>query len=612
MPKLTLSDLSNITGNEQSAITTINNNHTAIETALENTLSRDGTAPNSMEADLDMNSNDIMNVASLEATSIDAGTVEADNFTQGGISLTALLLDWEGQWLISTSYVIGDVVHNVGSAYICVVAHTSSALTQPGQGADWETVWDLVVQGGQGAVEGPAVSTDNAVVRWDGLLGTAIQDSSVVIDDSNNVSGIGTLASGTQTITGNIVVSGTVDGRDVAADGTKLDTIETGAEVNDTAAEILAKLVTVDGAGSGLDADLLDGQSSAAFQPIDATLTALAAHNTNGLLTQTAPDTFTGRTLTGPAAGVTVSNGDGVAGNPTIALGNDLDAVEGLSTNGIATRTATDTWTTRTVTGTANQINVSNGDGVSGNPTLTLSDTIDLGGFTSLEIPNSAAPTVNADGEIAVDTTVTDFSHGLIKYFSTEELAVIAVPVAELGGMSDGDTLVYSATADEFTIAPGGGGGSGITPSTVQATTSGTAIDFTSLPAGLNRITIIFDGVSLSGTDRVLVQLGDSGGFETTSYLSQSGKISDSTRHTNTTGFAINIDVAAAIRLGHMVLTRITSNTWVSSHTVGDTVDGEVAVGAGSKTLSAELDRVRITRTGTNTFDAGQINIFYE
>jgi len=64
------------------------------------------------------------------------------------------------------------------------------------------------------------------------------------------------------------------------ADETKLDGIEAGAEVNDTAAEILAKLVTVDGSGSGLDADLLDGQSSAAFQPIDSDLTAIAALTT--------------------------------------------------------------------------------------------------------------------------------------------------------------------------------------------------------------------------------------------------------------------------------------------------------------------------------------------
>ena len=60
------------------------------------------------------------------------------------------------------------------------------------------------------------------------------------------------------------------------------------------------------------------------FQPLDATLTALAAHNTNGLVTQTAADTFTGRTITGTANQITVTNGDGVANNPTLSLPADV------------------------------------------------------------------------------------------------------------------------------------------------------------------------------------------------------------------------------------------------------------------------------------------------
>lgn len=81
------------------------------------------------------------------------------------------------------------------------------------------------------------------------------------------------------------------------------------------------------------------------YQPIDATLTALAGLNsTAGLVVQTAADTFTKRTLTGPAAGVTVTYGDGVSGNPTINLVNDLSALEGLSSTGIPYRTGTDAW----------------------------------------------------------------------------------------------------------------------------------------------------------------------------------------------------------------------------------------------------------------------------
>jgi len=89
----------------------------------------------------------------------------------------------------------------------------------------------------------------------------------------------------------------------------------------------------------------------------------------------------------------------------------------------------------------------------------TVAGAINAGGATSLEIPNSVAPTVNADGEIAIDTTVTDFSHGLIKYYSGEELAVVAMPIAELTTPSDGTLVSYNATNDEFELVAQAGGG---------------------------------------------------------------------------------------------------------------------------------------------------------
>lgn len=94
--------------------------------------------------------------------------------------------------------------------------------------------------------------------------------------------------------------------------------------------------------GTGFTAT--DNGISKTLLTLDATLNALAAHNADGFLAQTAADTFAARTLTAPASGLTITNPAGIAGNPTFALANDLAALEALATTGIARRTGSDTW----------------------------------------------------------------------------------------------------------------------------------------------------------------------------------------------------------------------------------------------------------------------------
>ena len=115
-------------------------------------------------------------------------------------------------------------------------------------------------------------------------------------------------------------------------------------------------------------------------------LKAIEALTGTGIAARTGTNTWALRTLTAPAAGITVSNGDGASGNPTLALANDLAAYEGLSSTGMVARTGDGTAAARTLTAPAAGITVTNGNGVSGNPTLALADDAVMIGDTQYDI----------------------------------------------------------------------------------------------------------------------------------------------------------------------------------------------------------------------------------
>ena len=158
------------------------------------------------------------------------------------------------------------------------------------------------------------------------------------------------------------------------------------------------------------------------------------------------------------------------------------------------------------------------------------------------------------------------------------------------------------------TITASGGVSGGIRSGTA-VTASGTSVDFTSLPTGIKRITVMFSGVSTSGTSLVQVQLG-SGSFTTSGYTSATS--TNGASNTSTTGLLSSaINSAADSRNGIMIITNITSNTWVMGANVSGSVNSSTS--AGSIALGGVLDRVRITTVnGTDTFDSGSINIFFE
>lgn len=148
---------------------------------------------------------------------------------------------------------------------------------------------------------------------------------------------------------------------------------------------------------------------------------------------------------------------------------------------------------------------------------------------------------------------------------------------------------------------------------TEVASTSGTSIDFTGIPAWVTRIEINFFGVSLNGSSDFLIQIGDSGGIETSGYLGASSTLSTVVSSTNyTAGFGIISASAANVLHGTVALTLedAANFTWTEMGLVGASNGAGTLVTAGSKSTSAALDRVRITTVnGTDAFDAGAINI---
>lgn len=146
---------------------------------------------------------------------------------------------------------------------------------------------------------------------------------------------------------------------------------------------------------------------------------------------------------------------------------------------------------------------------------------------------------------------------------------------------------------------------------------SGTSVSFTGIPAGTKQIIISFVGVSTNGTSNKLLQIGDSGGIETTGYTSNSHVFNGATigYSTAASGYAIQSIVATQELHGSITLTLENSSvfTWAATGLLCDQATGDITfTTAGTKSLSAELDRVRLTTsTGTDTFDAGQINIAY-
>lgn len=187
-------------------------------------------------------------------------------------------------------------------------------------------------------------------------------------------------------------------------------------------------------------------------------------------------------------------------------------------------------------------------------------------------------------------------------------------------------TLQEPSTATNGTLTlPAGTGtvavnglSSNIVSGTAQASTSGTAINFTDIPSWAKRITVMFNGVSTNGTGNYQIQLGTGATptFVTSGYTNQFMTTGASTMNTvlQTNGFcAVNPASAGVVHSGALVLSNLSGFTWTGVGSFAETTGTRMFLSSGAYTLSAALTAVRVTTTsGTDTFDAGSINILYE
>ena len=164
-----------------------------------------------------------------------------------------------------------------------------------------------------------------------------------------------------------------------------------------------------------------------------------------------------------------------------------------------------------------------------------------------------------------------------------------------------------------MTLTGSGTGTVGVPNVGTAQNASGTSVDFTGIPAGIKRITVMFNNLSTNGSSNYQVQIG-SGSFTTTGYISGAGMAGGLSPTTGTAGFLLAVGTAAGESWqGCITIVNLTGNQWVQSGAVSRAASAYCCCSSGGVTLGGVLDRVRVTTAnGTDAFDAGSINILYE
>jgi hypothetical protein len=324
-----------------------------------------------------------------------------------------------------------------------------------------------------------------------------------------------------------------------------------------------------------------------------------------GTLSATQDGTFTGTGQLTIPAGTTGQR----SALPTVGMTrynrttNVYESYVGVAGQTISTITfvaTTATLTTSSVHGlsSGNVITVSGASPSNYNGTYSITVT----GTSTFTYVMATAPATNA-------TVVGTYTSG--SWSSYNGVDNIATAVGQVPFSTNGTTFTPTAKIVRGTVNAGG---------TNPFPTSGgpTVVDFTGIPSWVKRITVFFQDVSTSGSSAYQIQIGPSGGIENTGYVSQTfaaqATAASSAATVLTSGFAIiSANVSTYLYSGSITITNIQGNTWIENGLLVNTTAVRGSLSSGTKSLAGVLTQIRITTVnGTDTFDAGSINILYE
>lgn len=403
-------------------------------------------------------------------------------------------------------------------------------------------------------------------------------------------------------------------------------------QINTSGQPVVTGTVISSSAFNALTADLANGLSTAITKD-GQTATTVRIPFAQGINSSLATDTSSGSTGSiYTAGGIGITKGLFVGGTATFSATPVFSAL--TASSAVATD-ASKNLVSITNTGTGSNVLATSPTLVTPVLGVATATSINKVAFTA---PATSATLTIADGATlatsgAYPLTLTATAATNVTLPTTGTLATLAgseaftnktltAPTIASANITTALTLTgASGTSGQVLTSAGSGNAptwataASITSGTAVASTSGTSIDFTGLPSTAKRITVMFSGVSTSGTSIVQIQIGTSGGVQTTGYSSGAWIANTSNGNSTSAFLTSNGGDAAYIRDGMAFLTLLNNATglWTFNSVFSGSTSGINSIGGGSKTLSGTLDRIRITTAnGTDTFDAGSINILYE